>query len=117
MKLRLAAKWSAVIAALLAVSAAAVFIQGMLFRPGFHIGSSMKEVAAYFEAQNQHERRLPPFSRTCGAYGSSTNVWLWATSFYLREDRNRNFATRNVTLVFSTNGTLTSISSHLQWYW
>jgi len=112
MKQSRAIRWTiaaAVPAALLAV----VFIAVVRLRPPVHKGATEEEVRACFQAEEQ--RRLPPYGRTCGGYGLTTNEWFLGTEFYVRKEHV--FAVRRVAVTFSTNGTVRDISSRWEWRW
>ncbi len=112
MKKSRAIRWmiaAAISAALLAI----VFVPAVRLRPPVHLGATKEEVRASFQAEEQ--RRLPPYGRTCGAEGASTNEWFLGTEFFLREGHV--FAVRRVTLTFSANGVVTHISSSREWRW
>jgi hypothetical protein len=98
-------------------SAAVLLVVGVIgvlrLRPPFRVGATMQEVQACVRAEES--RRLPPYGRTCGQYGSNTNEWLLGTMFYLRDEHA--FVKRGVSLTFSTNGTVVDISSHWEWRW
>ncbi len=92
---------------------AVVFIAVVRLRPPVHVGATKEELQARFQAEEQ--RRIPPYARTCGQLGATTNEWFVGTEFYLREEHV--FAVRRVALTFSTNGTVGEISSRWQWRW
>jgi hypothetical protein len=116
MKFRRLLRWSAIAAVVPVAFVAILFVPPMLIGPSFRVGSTKAEVRAYLEAEERQERHLPPFRRSCGADGKSgTNEWLIVTSFSLREDHV--YAHRHIALMFSTNGTVTSMTSHWKWFW
>jgi len=116
MKIRRLLRWSAIAAVVPVAFVATLFVPPVFLGPTFRVGSTKAEILAYQEAEERQERRLPPFRRTCGAYGQSgTNEWLMVTSYWLREDHV--YAHRHIALMFSTNGTVTSMTSHWKWFW
>ena len=92
---------------------AAVLVAAVRLRPPVHVGATREVLQARFQAEEQ--RRLPPYARTCGQLGTTTNEWFVGTEFYLREGHV--FAVRRVALTFSTNGTVRDISSRWHWRW
>jgi hypothetical protein len=105
--------WITITAAVIVTLFAVALIGVVRLRPPFRVGATMQEVQSCVRAEES--RRLPPYGRTCGQYGGTTNEWLLGTIFYLREDHV--FLKRGVSLAFSTNGTVMGISSHWEWSW
>ena len=96
-------------AALLAV----VFIAMARLRTPVLVGATQEQARACLQAEEQ--RRLPPYGRTCSALDPTKKQWIVGTEFYLRQEHV--FAVRRVALTFSTNGTVTDISSRWEWRW
>ena len=91
------------------------FVAGMSLRSSLHVGSSIGEVRNYIQAEREHEMRMPPFKIAYGQTCNGTNVWLLGTGIYLRQGRL--FGSRCETLNFSSNATVTNISSRWEWRW
>ena len=118
MSMRNKARWFGAAAVIFAV-AMGVFIHRAFSAPPFRVGSTTQDVESWLAAQHKRQRHLPPFQRDCGAvlHGESSNVWARGIEFCLREGDGigQGFAKRRLTLVFSTNGILTSINSRWEW--